>query len=75
VTRELAHRSDEGLEVSLLWNETAGELIVTVLDARSGELLDVAAQHENALDVFNHPYAYPALRRFECLKRQARLAA
>jgi hypothetical protein len=75
VTRELAHRSDEGLEVSLLWKETTAELIVTVLDARSGELLEVAAQPENALEVFNHPYAYPALRRFECPKRPARLAA
>lgn len=73
--RELAHRSDDGLEISLLWKETTDELIVTVLDASSGELLEMAAQHENALDVFNHPYAYPALRRLECLKRHARLAA
>ena len=71
---ELAHRSDEGLEVSLLWKETTGELLVTVLDARSGELLEVVAQRENALDVFNHPSAYPARCRFECLDRHARAA-
>jgi hypothetical protein len=75
VIRELAHRSDEGLEVSLLWKETTDELIVTVVDATSGELLEVAAQQENALDVFDHPFAYPALRRYECLKQHARLAA
>ena len=56
--RELAHRSAGGIEVSLLWSKVTGALSVFVADGRSGETLHIDASRENALDVFNHPYAY-----------------
>lgn len=58
--QELAHRSASGIEVSLLWSRWTGALSVFVADGRSGETLRIAARHDNALDVFHHPYAYAA---------------
>jgi hypothetical protein len=56
--RELAHRVDGGLEVTLLWSVRENRLAVTVSDARSGESFVLDAEKGNALDVFYHPYAY-----------------
>jgi len=56
--RELAFRADDGIEVSLVWNELEDRLTVTVFDSRSGEVLVLDAGHDNALDVFYHPYAH-----------------
>jgi hypothetical protein len=58
--RELAFRSNEGLEVTLFWSEPGDELTVTVFDSRSDELVELPAAPENALDVFEHPFAYAA---------------
>jgi hypothetical protein len=57
---ELAHRRNHGIEVSLLWSKAKAELTVTVTDERTGEAFELRAHPENALDVFNHPYAYAA---------------
>jgi hypothetical protein len=56
--RELAHRTADGVEVSLLWNAGDDSLRVVVVDARAGTAFEVTAPSENALDVFYHPYAY-----------------
>jgi hypothetical protein len=61
--RELAHRSSAGIEVTLLWNEQSGELTVTAFDSSTGELFALPARREQALDVFNHPFAYAARER------------
>jgi hypothetical protein len=58
--QELAYRAANGIEVSLLWSKVTGALSVFVSDGRSGETLRIDARHDNALDVFNHPYAYAA---------------
>ena len=57
-TRELAYRSNGGLHVTLLWQEHEDQLFVLVLDERAGTVTRIAAERENALDVFNHPFAY-----------------
>ena len=57
---ELDHRSADGIEVSLLWSRVTNALTVAVEDSRSGESFDVDAPAENALDVFQHPFAYAA---------------
>ena len=62
-TRELAYRSNGGLHVTLLWQEhddtlNGDQLFVLVLDERAGTVTRIAAERENALDVFNHPFAY-----------------
>jgi hypothetical protein len=59
---ELDRRSNDGLEVSLLWNRSGSELVVLVSDAKSDDVLELAAAPAEALDVFNHPYAYAAFR-------------
>jgi len=56
--RELAHRREAGIDVTLLWSSPANELTVTVADLRTGNLLVLPADHDNALDVFYHPYAH-----------------
>jgi hypothetical protein len=60
---ELAFRESDGLEVSLLWFERVGFLSVAVHDAKTGEAFElVLTESDNALDVFNHPFAYAAFR-------------
>jgi hypothetical protein len=57
---ELAHRENDGIEVSLLWNERDDTLTVSVLDARTGEFFELDAPRDRALEVFYHPYSYAA---------------
>jgi len=59
-TRELAHRVSDGVEVTLLWSERDGRLAVTVFDGATGELFELEAPRERALDVFHHPFFYMA---------------
>ena len=56
--KELARRASDGVVVSLLWRRSDGRLTVVVNDTRTGEKLRLPARGDNALDVFNHPYAY-----------------
>ena len=58
--RELAYRVNDGVEVSLLWHQHEDRLTVLVVDVRTRSWFNVPATSENALDVFNHPFAYAA---------------
>ena len=58
--RELAHRVEGGIDVTLLWSTGENRLAVTVLDQRAGELLVLDVEGDEALDVFCHPYAHAA---------------
>ncbi len=58
VTRELAYRAGDGIEVSLLWSPSDDRLLVIVEDTRADERIELEARADNALDVFYHPYAY-----------------
>jgi hypothetical protein len=59
---ELDHRSNDGLEVSLLWEAETNRVTVTVFDAKSGAYFDLEVDPAQALDAFHHPYAYAASR-------------
>jgi hypothetical protein len=59
---ELANRASNGIEVTLLWNRRSNALRVCVSDSRAGVYFELVAQHDNALEVFHHPYAYAAAR-------------
>jgi hypothetical protein len=61
-SQELAHRVNDGLEVVLFWEERTDELTIAVSDERSGSYFELAAAPDQALDVFNHPYAHAAFR-------------
>jgi hypothetical protein len=58
--RELARRTEDGIEVGLLWRQDDGALVVTVRDLRSGELYRLEASTATALDAYRHPFAHAA---------------
>jgi len=60
--RELAFRLTDGIEVTLLWYEDSGKLVVSVLDPRTGQVFALFVGDENPLDVFRHPYWFAAQR-------------
>ena len=55
---ELAYRSGDGIEVSLLWSRLTDRLTVLVGDLRTGESFDFSPPRNKALDAFHHPFAY-----------------
>jgi hypothetical protein len=61
--RELAHRTSDGIEITLLWSKATDLVTVAVVDTRSDEALEFDVDGSVALDAFNHPYAYAATRR------------
>jgi hypothetical protein len=60
--RELAYRASDGVEIMLFWHQGTDELLVSVSDERSGAHFELAAEPDQALDVFTHPYAHAAFR-------------
>ena len=63
LTRELAHRVADGLEVSLLWHERENLVSVALFDSKTGDSFElVLGENENALAAFHHPYAFAAHR-------------
>ena len=58
--KELAHRTSDGIEVSLYWNERANRVTVKVYDARSDEDFEFEVDGRRALDAYRHPFAYAA---------------
>ena len=63
---ELDIRRTDGIEVRMLWHGAENRVTVTAFDTRSGEAVEVAVRdHERALDVFHHPYAYAAFHGVE----------
>jgi signal transduction histidine kinase len=60
---ELASRHAGTTEVTLLWSERAHRAVVVVLDEGTGDNFELEIEeHDHALDLFNHPYAYAAAR-------------
>lgn len=57
--RELHHRSNDGIDVWLLWDPGTDSVSVRVSDAKAGANFEipVKARHR-AMDVFHHPFAY-----------------
>jgi hypothetical protein len=59
---ELDQRVSAGFEISLLWIRRDNNLVVSVEDRRTGESFDLPVSSDEALEVFNHPFAYVAAR-------------
>jgi hypothetical protein len=69
--RELDSRLTCGVQVRLLWRPRDGGLWVAVVDTRTGETFCIRVhEDERPLDVFNHPYAYAALRHLDVNARE-----
>ena len=58
--RELAYRANDGVEVTLFWQQGTDELKVCVCDHRNGAYFEIRPEPDQALTVFYHPYAYVA---------------
>jgi hypothetical protein len=56
--KELAYRENNGIVVTLWVNSNLNQLRVSVHDERTGDLFALDADADNALDVFQHPFAY-----------------
>jgi hypothetical protein len=55
---ELTDRQTHDLDVALMWSRASGRVWVNVTDRRSGRRARIDATQANALDVFDHPFAY-----------------
>jgi hypothetical protein len=60
--RELAHRSDNGVDVTLSWHAETDELLVCVYDERRDVYFEIQPARNFALDVYYHPYAHVGYR-------------
>jgi hypothetical protein len=58
--QELAYRESNGIAVTLYWHSGTNQLTVVVHDWQNGDWFELTARAENAMDVFEHPYAYAA---------------
>ena len=58
--RELAHRTNDGFDVTLFWSKASNRVTISVFHARSATALEFEVDGADALDAFNHPYAYAA---------------
>jgi len=59
---ELAQRESNGISGTLLWHSVTQRLTVAVRDVRTGDAFDLDAEARNAMEVYNHPYAYAGAR-------------
>ena len=57
---ELAHRSGDGVDVTLVWVHADGRdrAIVCVCDTREGAYFEIPTEPYLALQVYYHPFAY-----------------
>jgi hypothetical protein len=62
---ELAYRSNDGVQVALLWHPETDELTIEVFDGNAGDDFTLPVDAAHAMDVFHHPYAYAAHRGIE----------
>ena len=56
--RELDRRTNDGIDVRLLWNSHTNGVWVVLADERSGDSFEFEIDSTDALDAFRHPYTY-----------------
>jgi hypothetical protein len=56
--REICHRSNDGIEVTLWWLPGADRLQVAVVDTKLNRCFQLPVDADRAMRVFNHPYLY-----------------
>jgi hypothetical protein len=60
--RVLAERNNGGIQVTLLWAEDTNAVSVLVRDDGTDDQFELSVEPADALDTFEHPYAYAAWR-------------
>src|ERR1700742_1912682 len=59
--RDLAHRRNDGIDVTMFWDSATDRVTVAVNDAKGGDAFEISVlPGERAMDVFHHPFAYAA---------------
>jgi hypothetical protein len=56
--RELARRYGSGLDVVLRWHPETDSVSIAVEDEKTGDSFEVEVAGDQALDAFEHPFAY-----------------
>jgi hypothetical protein len=63
---ELASRKMNGITVRLLWSRSTSLVTVAVDDVANDDYFElILDEHDQALDVFHHPFAHAAARGIE----------
>jgi hypothetical protein len=57
MTKELAHRKSDGLDVTLLWCSEDDSVALAVHDANCDCSFEIGVPRDKALDAFYHPFA------------------
>ena len=57
-SRELAHRITSTVEVTLLWRQVDNMVTLRLVEIGTGIEYEFGVRPEDALETFNHPYAY-----------------
>jgi hypothetical protein len=60
--RELAQRQSGTVEILLLWHPETGRVELSVRDDVTDIGFDIEVEPGNAIEAFNHPYAYAPKR-------------
>jgi hypothetical protein len=72
----LARRTNAGIQVTLLWAQDTNAVAVLVHDDSTDDQFELSVDPgANALDAFEHPYAYAAWRGVDYRLADRRLAA
>jgi hypothetical protein len=58
IRQELAHRTSNGIDVTLCWNKATNRVSVEVTDVRFDDSFAFEVPGSHALDAFHHPYVY-----------------
>jgi hypothetical protein len=74
ISRELAHRSQDGLEVTLLWDALSNDVWIELVDERSENTVEFCVDPRFALDAFHHPYVYAPLTAVDAQEAPAPVA-
>jgi hypothetical protein len=59
--RELDHRRDDGIDVTLLWNSRTNQVLIAVEDEHGSNSFELKVPAADAMQAFRHPYGYAAL--------------
>jgi hypothetical protein len=61
VLRELDRRTNDGIDVRMLWAQGDDCVAIAVFDAKTGDAFEIRVEGAAALDAFNHPFAHAAV--------------
>jgi hypothetical protein len=57
--RELAHRTNDGIDVTLFWSKASNRVTISIFHVRDATALEFEVEGADALDAFYHPTRMP----------------